>query len=131
VDDYTVTRSYDASVKNKRKFGIKIELDSKTSTKERDIYVWLSTSSNPNDQNAKLNWTMDTTSKEKRYNANGKYYTIKDRNNTVTYTCPDDLADTFLKHIGARKVYIHIRTETGNTDTVTVNLIRRVVYQQH
>lgn len=131
ISDTSILRSYDAAIKGKRKFGIKIDLDSKTASNDRTIKVWLSSSSNPKDKNAILNWTMSTNSQIKEYDSKEKCYKVQDNDTNITYTCPDNLAENYLLHIGGRKVFVHVETETGNTSYVTVNLVRRVVYQQH
>lgn len=125
------SRSYDSALKKKRKFGIKLTLDSTTATNNREVKVWLSTSTNPANVDARLDWTMSTNSTTKKYDSKSKVYTINDKNTTITYTCPNDVAENFLNKIGSRKVYVHVQTETGNRSYITVNLVRRIVYQQH
>ena len=114
---------------HKRFFTLNISTDN-ASTTNREVTVWLSLSSSPDDRSQDLDsgWRFTTNSSLNK--KNGSEHTIYDQC-SITYTCPSDVVDRYIKEDGSRKVYLHLRTESGNTGTYEINLVKRVVYQLH
>lgn len=134
VDKNTMTSTYKDLDTGSRYFKLFIREDSGNTT-SKPVSVWLSTYPNSTQGNLDFGsgssqWRFSTTSSRATYNASTKSYTIND-NSEIIIKCPKTGINSFLGEEGARKVYVHVKTETGNIGYFPVNLVRRTTYQQH